>query len=115
MSRIYCTYFDHRYLARGLAMIRSLRRVAPGARVWVLCLDDRAHDLLSGLREPGVTLLRTAELERDDRELKEARDDGRSLIEFYFTCTAPLLRHVMRATGAGMVTYLDGDLWFFAD
>ena len=32
MSKIirhYCSYFDHRYLARGLAMIESLRTYAP--------------------------------------------------------------------------------------
>ena len=43
----FCTYFDHRYLVRGLAMIRSLAAHCPAARVWVLCMDDTTYATLS--------------------------------------------------------------------
>ena len=39
-NRVYCTYFDHNYLSRGLALYHSLQRHAPGARLWVLCLSE---------------------------------------------------------------------------
>ena len=35
-DRVYCSYFDHNYLSRGVALYRSLQRHAPGARLWVL-------------------------------------------------------------------------------
>lgn len=38
-DRVYCTYFDHNYLSRGVALHRSLQRHAPGARLWVCCED----------------------------------------------------------------------------
>jgi hypothetical protein len=113
MSRSYCCYFDHRYLARGLTMIRSLRRHEPEAEVWVLCLNQAAHRGLSRLNEPGVRLLALEEIEADDEALLRAKGDGRSLIEYYFTLTASLVRYVMSRAGAGIVTYLDSDLYFF--
>ncbi len=114
-ARLYCSYFDHRYLARGLAMIRSLRRHVSGAEVWVLCLSSQAEAILSGLGEPGVQIVTLAEVEAGDAGLLAAKADGRSAIEYYFTLTPSLVRYVMDHTGADIVTYLDGDLWFLAD
>lgn len=112
--RAYCTYFDHRYLPRGLAMIRSLRRVSPDAEVWVLCLSDEAHAALETLSEPGVLLLCLADVEEGDEALRFAKTDGRSLVEYYFTLTPSLVRFVMTRSGAEFTTYLDGDLYFFS-
>src|SRR5258706_9619471 len=116
MSREYCTLFDHRYLAHGLAMIRSLRRVSPHSTVWVLCLDDLAQNILSQIAEPGVRTVSLAALEARDSSLAAARCDGRSLVEYYFTCKASLIAYVLQASpDAEMVSYLDADLWFFAN
>lgn len=116
MSRLYCSYFDHRYLARGVVMIRSLRRHMPDAEVWVLCLSAEAETILRALAEPGVHPVSLAEIEAGDAELARAKADGRGTVEYYFTLTPSLVRYVMNhAPGAQMVTYLDGDLWFTAD
>lgn len=115
MNSNYCCYFDHRYLARGLAMIRSLRKWHSSATVWVLCLSEECHRVLSELREPGVNLLRVADLERAYPALAEARTN-RSAIEFYFTCTPSLVRFVLdKVADEDVVTYVDGDLYFFSD
>jgi len=115
-NRLYCTYFDHRYLAKGLAMIRSLHRHVPGAQVWVLCLSDRAKLILDELAEPDVKTVALADFERGDTALAIAKADGRSTVEYYFTITPSLVGYVMNhAADAAMVTYLDGDLWFSAD
>ena len=53
----YCTFFDHRYMSRGLVMIRSLRRHAPEAQVWVLCLDEIAAVAFTQIAEPGVHVI----------------------------------------------------------
>ena len=47
LNRVYCTYFDHNYLSRGLALYHSLQRHAPGARLWVLCLSEACHRILA--------------------------------------------------------------------
>lgn len=114
-NRIYCTYFDHRYLARGLALIRSLRRHVPDAQVWVLCLDPEAEYILRETDEPGVTPIALADFERGDAGLAAAKADGRGTVEYYFTLTPSLVRYVLDHAGAQIVTYLDGDMWFLAD
>lgn len=115
MRRHYCCYFDHRYLPRGVAMIRSLRRFDPGSEMWVLCLNDACHELMTMLTEPGVRLIRLAELEAADPELSAVKLT-RTLVEYYFTCTPSLIRFVQeRVPANALVTYVDGDLWFFSD
>jgi hypothetical protein len=116
MNCQYCTLFDHRYLPRGLAMIRSLRRAAPGSVVWVLCLDNLAQEMLSRIGEPGVCAVSLDSLEASDPSLARVKHDGRSLVEYYFTCKASLIAYVLHAAPeADVVSYLDADLWFFSN
>jgi hypothetical protein len=113
-QRHYCTYFDHRYLPRGLAMIRSLRRFEPDAVIWVLCLSEFAEQALTSLAEPNVRSIGLAAFVSDDPALQAARAN-RSLLEFYFTCTPSIVRYVLERTAPeDVVTYVDGDLYFFS-
>ena len=48
--RHYCTLFDKNYMSRGLALGESLRTHSPGARWYVLCLDDEAFYYLTDLQ-----------------------------------------------------------------
>jgi hypothetical protein len=112
MTRHYCTYFDHRYLPRGLAMARSLARWAPDAVLWVLCLDDLAFEAMSALKQRGWRIISLSEFERGDDALLAAKGN-RSTIEYYFTLTPSLLRYVLSRVESGeTATYLDSDLWF---
>jgi glycosyltransferase involved in cell wall biosynthesis len=111
----YCCYFDHRYLSRGLTMIRSLRAKDPSAVVWVLCLSDECAAALTAIEEPGLRLVRIADLEAAYPALAAARSN-RSLIEYYFTCTPSLVCFALDNVEPGsIVTYVDSDLYFFSD
>ena len=61
MRRDYCTYFDHRYLARGLALFRSLERHAGDFRLFVQKLGYQALIALGVLENP-LTRTRAAHL-----------------------------------------------------
>jgi hypothetical protein len=112
--RIYCTYFDHNYLARGLALYQSLQRQAPGSRLWVLCLSEACHRVLVALGLPDLVPCSLAEFETADAEVAATRA-SRSTVEYYFTCTPAWMLYVLGREGnAELVTYLDGDLYFFA-
>src|SRR5690349_18106461 len=84
MSHRFCTYFDSRYLPKGLAMYHSLRKHLGEVELWVLCLDEKARDMLAKRRLPGIKLLTLPELEAADPELA-ARKSERRLVEYYFT------------------------------
>lgn len=113
--RHYCTPLDHNYLPRGLALHQSLKRHGGPFRLWVLCLSDACHDQLTKLALPEVELISMAEFEADDPSLLAAKKN-RSAVEYYFTCKASLVLFIFKKVPAAeSVTYLDGDLFYFAD
>ena len=111
----FCTYFDHRYLVRGLAMILSLAAHCPAARVWVLCMDDATYATLTRLELPVVRVIRLQAVEQANPELRAVKPQ-RTPLEYYFTCTPTLPRYVFdHHPEVERITYLDADLFFFAD
>jgi hypothetical protein len=109
----FCTYFDHRYLPRALALYRSLARHARPFVLYALCMDDEARDTLLGLGLEGLRVISLREFEEGDAALAAARGN-RSLIEYYFTCTPSLPLYVLdHFPGIDVVTYLDADLYFY--
>lgn len=111
--RVYCTYFDGRYLARGRAMIRSLREVGEPAPVLVLALDSDAASGVADLE--GVTVITVAQLETAYPTLTSVRAT-RSDMEYIFTLTPWLTLHALTLVPSGSwATYLDADLYFFSD
>src|SRR5260221_7944857 len=93
-ERVYCTYFDHNYLPRGLALYRSLQRHSPGARLWVLCLSDACHQALTTLAPPALIPVRLSDFEAADPAVAATRP-MRSQVEYYFTCTPAWKRFVL--------------------
>ena len=111
----FCTYFDQHYLLRGLALYASLRRHCPPFQLWVLCLDRTSLEVMAKLQLPGVELIAFEDLERGDPELLGVKGT-RSTVEYYFTCTPSLPRFILRrCPEVDRITYLDADLFFFAD
>jgi len=115
LTRYFCTYFDRNYLPRGLALYRSLQRHCPGFQLWVLCMDRVCYDALTVLGLPGLQAIALDDYEQGDKDLLQAKQN-RTLIEYYFTCSPSLplfiLNHDPRVD---LITYLDADLFFFAD
>ncbi len=114
LNRVYCTYFDHNYLPRGLALYHSLQRHSEGTRLWVLCLSEACYRTLVALELPNLIPRRLTEFEAADAEVAATRST-RSMIEYYFTCSPAWMLYVLNnEPDAEWVTYLDSDLFFFA-
>jgi hypothetical protein len=108
----YVTLFDGLFLPQGLALHASLERHAGSYTLWVLCVDDCAHDVLSRLALPNVRLLRLADWETP--ELLQVKP-GRTRGEYCWTLTPFAPRFVFDAdTSVQRVTYLDADVWLCA-
>lgn len=111
----FCTYFDSNYVARGLALYRSLERHVSAFRLWVLCLDDSVYEVLRKLALPRMALITLSELESGDEALLHAKSD-RNRAEYYFTCTPSLILHILsNYSEVDMISYVDADLFFFSN
>lgn len=114
MTRHYCTYFDHRYLPRALALVQSLEAHATPFHLWVLCLDGACSSALKSLKLPHLTPLDLAELEEENPDLVSVKPD-RSPAEYYFTCSPFLPLYLFsRHPDIDLLTYLDADLYFYS-
>ena len=61
----YVTLFDSLFLPQGLALHASLQRHAGPHQLWILCVDEECHRVLSALALPGVRLLALADVETE--------------------------------------------------
>ena len=110
---IFCTLFNRLYLPQGVALYRSLERtMGSDFLLYVLCMDEFSADALTRLALSRVRIVRLAELEDD--ALRAARAN-RSIGEYCWTCTTPLMLHVLDRHEAGsVVSYVDADIRFFS-
>ena len=111
---IFCTLFNRTYLPQGLALYRSLKRTCASEFVlYVLCMDDFTAEALTQLDLRGVKIVLLSQIEDD--ALKSVKS-SRTIGEYCWTCTTPLLLHVLDLHPSdAIVTYVDADLWFFSD
>lgn len=116
IKRHYCCYFDHRYLPRGIVMMRSIRAFNPNSHFFILALDEKCERLLNELGSDAVTVIPLRELEAADPELAAVKTT-RTLIEYYFTCSPCFPNYVFAKHGRdiAMLSYVDADTLFFAD
>jgi len=106
----YVTLFDSLFLPQGLALHMSMERHVGEYTLWILCVDDEAHEVLTKLSLHNVRLLKLSQLET--KELLEVKP-GRTKGEYCWTLTRFAPRFVFETEPSiNRVTYLDADLWF---
>jgi hypothetical protein len=110
MMEHYVTLFDSLFLPQGLALHISMERHIKDYTLWVLCVDDPVHEVLTKLNLPNVRLLQLSKLETTELlSVKPTRSKG----EYCWTLTPFAPRFVFEADSAlKRVTYIDADLWF---
>ena len=114
VNALLCTYFDHNYLPRGLALYElRLRRHAPDFELWVLCLSRQCHEWLAQRKLPASGRSRWRNSSAPTRARSAPSRIGPS-----WSTTSPARRSLplfvfARAPEADLVTYLDSDLYFF--
>jgi hypothetical protein len=115
MPQHFCTYFDWRYLARGLVLYRSLAQHCENFTLRVFCMDGRTKAALDRLNLPHLIAIQLAELEAHDPALLAVKGT-RTPVEYYWTATPAIcLYSLERETGLEHIVYLDADLKFYAD
>ncbi len=116
MHRYYCSYFDRNYLLKAIALINSLNRhCATGFTLYAVCLDEITRVILERLALPNVVTVPLHRIEENDADLLAAKGN-RSVVEYYWTLTpSVMLRLLDWHPEIELITYIDADLYFYAD
>lgn len=108
----FCTLFDSNYLARGLALYESLKKVSSSFHLYILAFDEKCHRYLVEQKLPHCTVISLAEFE--DSELLRVKST-RSAAEYCWTCTPSIIRYCLQTYRLTSCTYLDADMIFYSD
>lgn len=108
-----CTFFDYRYLDKGLSLHFSLVRQGHPFHLWILCMDSDTRETLARIDLPNVSLVTIDDLASHDPAILTAKG-SRSLVEFYFTSKSFLCLYILGTQPhVDLLTYLDADAYFF--
>jgi hypothetical protein len=111
--RAWVTYFDQRYLARALVMLRSLRRHDPEAALFVLAFDETTRAVVSALGDPALAVVTPEDLARFEPALPGCVARPRQA--FYGTHKPVLPLYVLeRRPDLAAVAHIDADTYFFS-
>ncbi|MCY3414835.1 MAG: glycosyl transferase [Candidatus Heimdallarchaeota archaeon] len=108
--RHYCTLFNINYMSRGLAMYQSLIDLKEEFTLYIFSFDDLSFTLLKQMNLPHIIVIGLPEFEND--ELLGVKGD-RTNVEYMWTSSPHIIRHVIQHYEVDMVTYLDADIYFF--
>jgi len=106
----FCTLFDSNYLARALAMYRSLERHCPAFHLYVFAFDAKTEEVLTTLSLKNITVIGLPTFE--DEALLSVKGD-RTRAEYCWTATSSTIRYVLHTYKTPHCIYLDADLYFY--
>ncbi len=113
--RFFCTFFDHRYLPKGVALYQSLEEHCPNFKLFVLCFDKECYDVLRQLGLSHLTPISLHDLESVDTDFLNAKSN-RTLVEYYFTSKSCLMRYLFENyPEVDLLIYVDADQYCFSD
>jgi hypothetical protein len=93
-------------------MYESLKTQCPEFHLYVYAFDDLCHEILTRMNLPSLTVIPLRYFETDRLlAIKPSRSRG----EYCWTCTSHVIHHTLDSFQLSEVTYLDADLFFFAD
>jgi hypothetical protein len=111
-ARVFCTLFDKNYLYQGVALHRSLVRHAGDFKLYALCMDSAAYDLLKKMGSQSLIPISVDELLTPEvTEVRARTTHG----QFCWVCQPLVCRFILGRFGPDMVTYLESDSMFFSN
>jgi hypothetical protein len=110
--RIYCTLFDKNYLSQGVALYNSLKKVAGEFKLYALCMDPMAYNMLLKLKSGNLIPISIDELLTPEISGVQKRTTHG---QFCWVCQPLICQFVLDKFNVDMVTYLESDSLFFSD
>ncbi len=111
---IFTTLFNSYYLPKGIAMIDSLSQHCDNFHLYVFAYDEKCFAYLKRQDYPNVTVLSLSQLEQHFPQLLEVKP-SRTFAEYCWTTTAFTIKYCLEEFDIDHCTYIDADLYFFAN
>lgn len=119
--KYFCTHSDINYLAKGIALYRSLLATnTENFILYYLCLDDATYEKLLQLDLKGIEPVYLLSLELKDAELKNSRNNpasqyGNEYSQFCWTLTPYFIWYLLnnKIPKNESLLYCDADLYFY--
>lgn len=109
---VFCTLFDSNYLDKGLALYQSMKRHIAVFRLYIFAFDDKCFDVLSAMRLKNVIVLSVEDIMNETMQRLKGE---RTRAEFCWTSTPVIIEHVLVKYREEICTYIDADIYFYAD
>jgi len=111
----FCTILDANFILRVLALEKSLQAHGRDYLLHAVCTDTEAFTLLGKINNSRIHPIALQDIERRFPELKTV-ETKRQRYEYIMTCKPFVLRQLLETEPSiDILTYLDGDLFFFDD
>jgi hypothetical protein len=112
----FATYFDIKYLNRGLALYESLiNNCTSTFKLFIVALDKKTVEYFERFPDEKIILIPLKTLEKYFPELSSAKSN-RTIIEYYFTLSPVIPLYIFDMfTEVNRITTLDADIYFFSD
>lgn len=111
----FCTLFDHNYLSRGLSLYRSLtEQCSDSFSLYILAMDDIAADWLNKQQYKNV-IVQTLDDIKNAYPILNKLQQERTRAEFSWTLSSFSIQFFLKKYNLESVTYLDADMYFYAD
>jgi hypothetical protein len=109
----YYTLFDSLFLPQGLTLFHSLEKFAGSFKLWVVCVDDKAFEVLKKLNLPNLEPIHVIEVENEHLlKVKAQRSAG----EYCWSLTPFIPDYIFSLNDEiSRLTYLDADMWLLND
>lgn len=111
----FCTYFDHNYLSRGIALYESLKEhCSDQFSLYILATDDIAYDYLKEKSYDNIVVQSLKDLKAAYPILEQLQKE-RTRTEFSWTLSSFSIQFFLKKFNLESVIYLDADLYFYSD
>ena len=107
----FCTISSRAYVVKTLALYESIKKHVQNFRLWICCMDEATHALLSRCALTNVRLLRASEVETP---AIRATRESKTLAEYCWTMKPALCSFVLSQYNVQQLLYCDSDIYFFS-
>ena len=111
----FSTLFDHNYLSRGLTLYESLKQSCSDKFcLYILATSNQAYKWLKNNPHEGIIAASLSDIKKAYPVLRRLEKE-RSRAEFNWTLSSFSIQYFLKNFNLESVTYLDADMYFYAD